>query len=59
MKQQFGTKQDLLVNDFKEQCNQVRDELSKAYKDKLAKKLNKFKQEYSSQLKAECDSLVE
>lgn len=36
------------LSDFKEQCNKIRVELEQAYKQKLEKKLSKFKQDHSS-----------
>jgi L-lactate utilization protein LutC len=63
VKLQQTVKHDQVMNEFKEQCAQVRVELEQQYKQKLHNKMDKFRQEYTNkrerEIKLEIDYAIE
>ena len=63
VKQQYTIKHEQVMNEFKDQCAQVRAQLEQAYKAKMANKMDKYRHEYAEkrerEIKLEIDYALE
>ena len=63
VKQQYTIKHEQVMNEFKDQCAQVRAELEQAYKAKMANKMDKYRHEFAEkrerEIKLEIDYALE
>lgn len=63
VKHQYTLRHEQVMNEFKEQCAQVRIELEQAYKAKMATKMDKYRCEYADkrerEIKLELDYALE